>query len=149
MKYITWLILSSYLLVAFTEAAWGFQPSASFTQSTLDNLEDAPIIPRVPQNNPQKIKLSRSPEETATRLAQEVSIQIANDIAYGLVIAHEKRQVRYGTRMYRKVQTAINLLRRGAGLDGASRRSGVPRPLLDKLMQWGQQRPGASRHHVE
>ncbi len=88
-------------------------------------------------------------EETKRRLAQHISIQLANDIAYGLVIAHDKRQIRYGTKMYRKVQTAINLLRRGAGLNGASRRSGVPRPILDQLMEWGQERPGASLYHVE
>ncbi len=81
--------------------------------------------------------------------AQYISVRLANDIAYGLVIAHQNQQIRYGTRMYRQVQTAINLLRRGAGLEGASRRSGVPRSVLDQLMEWGQQRPGALIHDVE
>ncbi|MDJ0729150.1 MAG: hypothetical protein QNJ33_04075 [Crocosphaera sp.] len=127
-----------------TEGASAVQPFA-----VLDIAEDAVTIPQVPYEQTRNIPPSHSVEETKRRLAQEVSIQIANDIAYGLVVAHDKKQIRYGTRMYRKVQTAINLLRRGAGLDGASRRSGVPRSVLDQLMTWGQQRPGASLYHVE
>ena len=133
----------------FTEVSWGFNRSTSLHSPNSYTTEDATIIPRVPYKNTHNINQSHSVEETTRRLAQEVSIQIANDIAYGLVIAHDKRQIKYGTRMYLKVQTAINLLRRGAGLNGASRRSGVSRPVLDQLMKWGQERPGASRYHVE
>ncbi|MEM8780010.1 MAG: hypothetical protein AAGF26_14285 [Cyanobacteria bacterium P01_G01_bin.49] len=152
MKYITWLLFTSFLLVNPTETAWGLSGTFSSTPSQPHNLIDALILPGVPELNYSKTKLSNATlttEETARRLAQEVSIQIANDIAYGLIIAHEQEQIRYGTRMYRQVQTAINLLRRGAGLDGASRRSGVSRPVLDQLMKWGQQRPGASLYHIE
>lgn len=152
MKSLVYLFLTNFLLVGFTGIALGFGKASATALSIRPNLIDASSFPEVPQRNFRKTKLSsstRTVEETARRLAQEISIQIANDIAYGLVIAHDKRQIKYGTKMYRKVQTAINLLRRGAGLDGASRRSGVPRPVLDQLMKWGQQRPGASLYHVE
>ncbi|MDJ0661351.1 MAG: hypothetical protein QNJ42_17950 [Crocosphaera sp.] len=147
MKYITCLLLSSYILSCFTEVASGVQSSSLFSTSYTPN--DVLNFPQVPYQQTRSRHQSMSVEETKRRLAQEVSIQIANDIAYGLVIAHDKKQIRYGTRMYRKVQTAINLLRRGAGLNGASRRSGVPRSVLDQLMKWGQERPGASLYHVE
>ncbi len=79
----------------------------------------------------------------------QTSSQIANDIAYGLVIAQQKNYLDYGTNRYRQVQTAIHLLRRGAGLEVASRRSATPRLLLEQLRQWGQQRPGARIETVE
>ena len=149
MKYITCLFLSGSILASFTDMVWGFNPPTSLHLSNMDVLGDSVIIPKVPHTKTRNLPHSYSVEETKRRLAQHISIQLANDIAYGLVIAHDKRQIRYGTKMYRKVQTAINLLRRGAGLNGASRRSGVPRPVLDQLMKWGQERPGASLYHVE
>ncbi|MGK7942466.1 MAG: hypothetical protein AB4062_20365 [Crocosphaera sp.] len=149
MKYITCLFLGGSILASFTDTAWGANFLTSFPLSNMDVREDSVIMPKVPYKTTRNTSQSYSVEETKRRLAQHISIQLANDIAYGLVIAHDKRQIRYGTTMYRKVQTAINLLRRGAGLNGASRRSGVPRPVLDQLMKWGQQRPGASLYHVE
>ncbi|EAZ91783.1 hypothetical protein [Crocosphaera chwakensis] len=148
MKYLTCLLLSGSILSNFAEAASGLQTSTLLLKNLVVT-QDAGSFPQVPYQKTRNVYQSPSAEETKKRLAQEVSIQIANDIAYGLVVAHDKQQIRYGTRMYRKVQTAINLLRRGAGLNGASRRSGVPRSTLDQLMQWGQQRPGASPYHVE
>lgn len=115
--------------------------------SVLDNKN--PVQSSLIDNKNLKSQIVAYEAETKNRRRnQEVSIQIANDIAYGLIIAQDKGQIKYGTKTYRKVQTAIHLLRRGAGLDGASRRSGVPRSLLDQLMQWGQQRPGALVDHV-
>ncbi|MDJ0599457.1 MAG: hypothetical protein QNJ37_11520 [Crocosphaera sp.] len=148
MKYITCLLLSGSIFNGFTEVASALQMSALFPQN-ITITEDVGTFLQVPYKKTKKVNQSPSVEETRRRLAQEVSIQIANDIAYGLVVAHDKEEIRYGTRMYRKVQTAINLLRRGAGLDGASQRSGVPRSVLDQLMEWGQERPGASLYHVE
>ena len=149
MKYITCLVLSGSILASFTDMVWGSHRPTSLHLSNMDVLEDSMIILKVPYKKTRSLSQPLSVEETKRRLAQHISIQLANDIAYGLVIAHDKKQIRYGTTMYRKVQTAINLLRRGAGLNGASRRSGVPRPVLDQLMKWGQERPGASLYHVE
>ncbi len=148
MKYIICLLFNGLILARLTEATSAAQPFAFLSHNSYIT-GDAVTFSQVPYEQTRSISQSHSVEETKRRLAQEVSIQIANDIAYGLVIAHDKNQIRYGTRMYRRVQTAINLLRRGAGLDGASRRSGVPRSVLDQLMKWGQKRPGASLYHVE
>ncbi|ACB50692.1 hypothetical protein cce_1342 [Crocosphaera subtropica ATCC 51142] len=147
MKYITCLLLSSSIVSSLIDVALGFQTPTLFPQ--VDKIQDGQSLLEVPYHKTRNINQSPSVMETKRRLAQEISIQIANDIAYGLVVAHDKQEIRYGTRMYRKVQTAINLLRRGAGLNGASRRSGVPRSVLDQLMQWGQQRPGASLYPIE
>lgn len=69
------------------------------------------------------------------------AIAMANDIVYGLVIARQKGHINGGTQMYRKVQGAIFLLRRGKGLEEAARRSKVPLPVLEQLAKWGQNRP--------
>ncbi len=148
MKHTICFLFSSLIVIGLTERALATEPFAVSTQSSY-TVKDAVTLFQVPYQQTRNTSQSHSVEETKRRLAQEVSIQIANDIAYGLVIAHDKNQIRYGTRMYRKVQTAINLLRRGAGLNGASRRSGVPRSVLDQLMKWGQERPGASLYHIE
>ncbi|MGH2412165.1 MAG: eIF2A-related protein, partial [Microcystaceae cyanobacterium] len=71
----------------------------------------------------------------------DVSIRHANDIAYGLVIAQQKRQIKYGTHAYLKVQTVIRCLRRGKSLEEAIRLSKVPRSSIEQLIKWGQNRP--------
>ncbi|WP_239005385.1 hypothetical protein [Gloeothece citriformis] len=106
---------------------------------------------RVSLTGNQNLKSHREklePEALIRKRNHQTSIQLANDVAYGLAIAQDKGEIKYGTKTYRKVQTAIALLRRGAGLEDASRRSGLPRSILDQLMQWGQQRPGALVEHI-
>jgi hypothetical protein len=72
---------------------------------------------------------------------QSDAIAIANDIVYGLVIARQKGHINGGTQMYRKVQGAIFLLRRGKDLEEVAQRSKVPLPVLEQLAKWGQNRP--------
>ncbi len=146
MKHLAWLLLASCLS----------SDSSVLAKDTISEkflLEDSSQVNKVSLGSNSRAKLSNAAlkldQALRRKKAQEVSIRLANDIAHGLVIAHQKQQIKYGTRMYRRVQTAIRLLRRGAGLEGASRRSGVPRRVLDQLMKWGQQRPGALIHDVE
>lgn len=67
----------------------------------------------------------------------------ANDIVAGLMVADEKGQINYGTQTYRKVQTAIRLLRRGETIDDAARRSTLTPSVLNQLIKWGENRPGS------
>jgi hypothetical protein len=146
MKHLAGLLLASCLLIDCSVCA---QDTSSRKLLIDDDSQPHKVSPKFPLI----LKLANGTlalEPTLNRQkAQYISIRLANDIAYGLVIAHQNQQIKYGSRMYRRVQTAINLLRKGAGLEGASRRSGVPRPLLDQLMEWGQQRPGALIHDVD
>lgn len=71
------------------------------------------------------------------------SIYEANNLAYGLVIANSKKQITYGTQMYRKVQTAIRLLRRGDSLEVAAQKASVPMSVIAQLQAWGETRPGS------
>jgi hypothetical protein len=75
---------------------------------------------------------------------QEQSARYANDIAAGLLVAHQQGQLKYGTKMYRKVQSAIRVLRRGGTLVTAAHRAQVPLPTLQQLIKWGEIRPGSS-----
>ena len=73
--------------------------------------------------------------------SQQDPIRMANDVAYGLLVASHKGQINYGTRMYRRVNSAIRWLRRSQSLSEAARRSRVPLETLEQLVKWGQSRP--------
>lgn len=73
----------------------------------------------------------------------EQHIAHANDIVAGLMVADEKGQINYGTQTYKKVQTAIRLLRRGETIDDAARRSTITPSVLNQLIKWGENRPGS------
>jgi hypothetical protein len=75
--------------------------------------------------------------------SRDKSIQYANDIAAGLIVAHQKGQIKYGTSTYRQVQTAINLLRRGESKESAARQGKVSLSILEQLIKWGKNRPGS------
>ncbi|NJP20710.1 MAG: hypothetical protein HC763_18860 [Hydrococcus sp. CRU_1_1] len=74
---------------------------------------------------------------------RDIAIAYANDIAYGLVIAGQRGEINYRTRMYRKAQNTIRWLRRGKTLEEAARLSNVPMSVVKQLVEWGQSRPSA------
>ncbi len=80
---------------------------------------------------------------------KNASIRLANDIAYGLIIAGEKGHINYGTKAYRRVQTAIRVLRRGENLYDAARIAEVPSEQLQQLIRWGENRPGSLAAMIE
>jgi hypothetical protein len=84
----------------------------------------------------------RTEKSNKSDVHQDVAIRYANDIAYGLIIADEKGEINYGTRNYKKVQTAINRLRRGETLEEAARLSQISSEVLKRLGEWGLNRPG-------
>jgi hypothetical protein len=101
-----------------------------------------PVPPPPPQTvakpNPHEVAAI---ETRALDPKQSDAIAMANDIVYGLVIARQKGHINDGTQMYRKVQGAIFLLRRGNDLEEAAWRAKVPLPVLEQLAKWGQNRP--------
>ncbi|MGK7941122.1 MAG: hypothetical protein AB4062_13420 [Crocosphaera sp.] len=70
------------------------------------------------------------------------SRQLAHEIQVGLTVAHKENQINYGTSNYKKVQTAIFLLRNGKidNLQEAARLSGVTPSVLQQLAKWGEYR---------
>jgi hypothetical protein len=99
------------------------------------------------QENPRTASDPRPyPAKTGASALREMekpeSIRIANDIAFGLIIAGDKGQINYGTTSYRRVQTAIRLLRQGEDIDNAARRSTLSAAVLHQLIKWGENRPG-------
>jgi hypothetical protein len=104
----------------------------------------SPIKPRSsPVSIPDTAPLSRSFNRSLPpKHNQDLSIYYANDVAYGLAIAVNEGQINHGTRMYRKVQTAIRILRRGESKENAIRKAEVPEEVISQLLKWGEQRPG-------
>ncbi|MBF2021436.1 MAG: hypothetical protein IGR93_15360 [Hydrococcus sp. C42_A2020_068] len=65
-----------------------------------------------------------------------------------MIIAGQKGEINYGTRMYRRVQSTIRLLRRGKSLEQATALSGIPTSVIERLIVWGQNRRAASQAEV-
>lgn len=155
-KHLTWplnagaFVFSFFLLANPTQTLLAKNPHDHeiVLKSKLYDNENPVWVSSTGNQNLKSQKETREAQALIRQRNHQTSIQLANDIAYGLTIAQDKGQIKYGTKTYRKVQTAIVLLRRGAGLNDASRRSGIPRSTLDQLLQWGQQRPGALVDHV-
>lgn len=72
------------------------------------------------------------------------SIEIANALMRGLVVARQKGQINHQTTMWRQVQSAVAWLRRGATKQEAAIQAGVPLKTIDQLLAWGQVSPLSS-----
>lgn len=66
------------------------------------------------------------------------SVEAANALVRGLVVARQKRQIGYKSKMWRRVQSAVVLLRRGNTKQQAAQRAEVPLKVIDQLLTWGQ-----------
>ncbi|PSB46505.1 hypothetical protein C7B80_13030 [Cyanosarcina cf. burmensis CCALA 770] len=72
------------------------------------------------------------------------SIEAANALMRGLVVARQKGQINHQTTMWRQVQSAVAWLRRGATKQEAALKAGVPLKTIDQLLAWGQVSPLSS-----
>lgn len=117
------------------------QPPSSLSEMRLA------IKPINPQGkNKQDLLAIKSPQAGNSSQIEgdrETSIRYANDLTSGLVIADKQGQIKYGTKTYRQVQSAIRLLRRGHSLEEAARRAKVSPSVLRQLIAWGENRPGS------
>jgi serine/threonine protein kinase len=129
-------------------------PSASPSIAELLSGKSAPIqqtnsaTAPLPSTRAEIITQKQKPTKILSESDRDVSIRYANDLAYGLGIATRKREINYGTRTYLRVQTAINLLRRGKSLEEAKTRSGVDSAIVQQLLTWGQNRPAAKNRKL-
>ncbi|ACB52725.1 hypothetical protein cce_3377 [Crocosphaera subtropica ATCC 51142] len=75
----------------------------------------------------------------------EPPITLANDLSVGLIVADKRNELNYGTRNYKKVQTAILSLRKGNSqtLEEAAKKAGIDPDTLKWLAHYGQNRPGS------
>lgn len=114
------------------------------TTAPSEVVSQEPSSPSILNSEPPDSGVSLNPKQTSispfsTPLSH--SIKTANDIASGLIVAQRQGQINYGTWMYRKVQSAIRLLRRGQTPEEAARRSQVPLSVFTQLIEWGKNRP--------
>ncbi|WP_250126335.1 hypothetical protein [Chroococcidiopsis sp. CCMEE 29] len=72
------------------------------------------------------------------------SIETANALVRGLVVARQKGQINHQTTMWRQVQSAVAWLRRGATKQEAALKAGVPLKTINQLLAWGQVSPLSS-----
>lgn len=114
-------------------------PLAVKPQSRAAKLKKVPV-------SPTRVRLQRnsvavdSPAVRAKKNLQQ-SIDDANAIAFGLRTANENGQIKTHTRVYRRVQSAIRLLRGGWSREEAAQIAKVSPATLTQLIRWGQERP--------
>jgi hypothetical protein len=70
-------------------------------------------------------------------LSQNSSITKANTLVKGLVVARQKGQISYQSKLWRQIQTVILLLRRNNSIEEATRRSGVSEQIVNQLLTLG------------
>ncbi|EAZ92186.1 hypothetical protein [Crocosphaera chwakensis] len=72
-------------------------------------------------------------------------ITLANDLSVGLIVADNRNELNYGTKNYKRVQTAILSLRKGNSqtLEEAAQKAGIDPDTLKWLARYGQNRPGS------
>jgi hypothetical protein len=117
-------------------------------QSLAINLDITPPPEKSPETSEEKPKAQPAGNEavhtpiTSKKIKKDL-ISYANDISAGLLVAGNKGQINYGTTNYRRVQTAIVLLRQGEDMENAARRAKVSLETLQQLIKWGKNRPGS------
>jgi hypothetical protein len=117
-------------------------------QSLAINLDITPPPEKSPETSEEKPKAQPAGNEvvnspiTSKKIKKDL-ISYANDISAGLLVAGNKGQINYGTTSYRRVQTAIVLLRQGEDMENAARRAKISLETLQQLIKWGKDRPGS------
>lgn len=107
--------------------------------------QDQEIVSMTTKAEPDKVSPTPSDETILTKFKtkRDLSIYYANNLAYGLIVAHNKGEIKHGTKMYKKVQTAIRALRKGESKEVAMNKAKVPENVMNQLIKWGEQRPGS------
>lgn len=93
------------------------------------------VKPQSTASNPatqKPVVLTTKPKKLLT------SVEEANALVRGLVVARQKRQIGYKSQMWRQVQSAVVLLRRGNTKQQAAQRANVPLKVINQLLTWGQ-----------
>jgi hypothetical protein len=94
-------------------------------------------------SQPRTLESVKSPQLTiVSRTAKSVGTSLqrndANALAYGLLIAKYKGQIRQNSPKWNQIQTAIALLRKGKSRRDSARISGTKISVIEQLIKWGQ-----------
>jgi hypothetical protein len=90
---------------------------------------------------PKRPSASANPSSNVTtgkKILVSASIEQANALVRGLVVANQKGQIKPKTKTWNRVQTVIVLLRRGNTKQEAISKAGISLELIDQLLQWGE-----------
>lgn len=123
-----------------------------FADFQLPNKKATPISPKdfvsaedLDKTNQRQARLvSRSITAPQAKTPIDQPITLANDLSVGLIVADNRNELNYGTKNYKRVQTAILSLRKGNSqtLEEAARKAGIDPDTLKWLARYGQNRPG-------
>jgi hypothetical protein len=94
-------------------------------------------------------RLSPPSQVSSSPSARQQSVQNANDIVKGLVVANNTGLIPTYSQTWQKVQSAIKLLNGGNSLEMSSQGSGVSIDILTSLISWGQNKNLPQKPPVE
>ncbi|MBE9038235.1 hypothetical protein [aff. Roholtiella sp. LEGE 12411] len=132
-------ILTNQKQYQFKLIATGGQPSYTSLVIKPESEKPQPL----PRNIPLSPALNGTPQlTTVSRTAKPVGTSLqrndANALAYGLLIAKHKGQIRQSSPKWNQIQTAIALLRQGKSRADSARISGTTISVIEQLIKWGQ-----------
>lgn len=122
----------------------GYQPSnQEVNQMSPQGFVSAADLNQTHQHQARLVSNSITAPQARTPLDQPITL--ANDLSVGLIVADNRNELNYGTKNYKKVQTAILSLRKGDSktLEDAARKAGIDPDTLKWLAHYGQNRPGS------
>ena len=98
---------------------------------------EIPIIPLEKSLLPQHLSVEANHggiDASATDIQPHI---LANAIVRGLLVANRTGEIAYSASLSYKVQNVVRKLRRGEALGTASKRAGVPRRVVSRLLKLG------------
>jgi hypothetical protein len=112
------------------------QPAKPPAQAVRETFSPSPL----PISDPKFYPVQPVQPSPSVSLTYQQSIQQANDIANGLIVANNAGRIKPNSSAWRNVQEVIASLRQGLSLEDAAQQSQTSMGLLNTLMAWGQGR---------
>lgn len=94
--------------------------------------------PRVISSSSDRTSSGKPTIANAQSLPVATSLEQANALVRGLVIARQKGQINPKTATWKKVQSVVRLLRRGDTKQEAATKVKISSQLIEQLLEWGQ-----------
>jgi hypothetical protein len=114
------------------------------TTSKVPSENQTVVAPKPQETKTNKPESAKLPQQNQVTRLPEIekpnSVKLANDLVYGLGVAAHKKQINYGTQMYKKINSVIAMVRRGETPEKAAKISGVPMSAIAQVLKWGQTR---------
>lgn len=121
---------------------------SSGTDNNTNKIPKRVTLSSTTTNNPMLRAISKPVVSSTNRTHKsDGSIEQANALVRGLVVARQKGQINHGTTTWKKVQSVVRLMRRGNSKQEAAQKVKVSLELIERLLVWGSGSTVAAASH--